>query len=49
MSCEPRVNLSLRSVVVEVGYQANTQRVSAVPPLNDAQVTSRLRQTLPEA
>ena len=42
------VSLSLTGVVVEVGDQAETQRVCAVQALDDAQVADRLCQTLPE-
>jgi len=42
------VSLSLAGVVVEVGDQADPQRVRAVQAFDDAQITGRLRQTLPE-
>ena len=45
---EAGVSLSLAGVVVEVGDQAEAQGVRAVQALDDAQVTGRLSQTLPE-
>lgn len=43
------VHLPLRGVVAEVGHQADPQGVCTLPALDDAQVTGRLCQTLPEA
>lgn len=40
--------LSLGGVAVQVGDQADPQGVSAVQPLDDAQVAGCLSQTLPE-
>lgn len=42
------VSLSLTGVVVQVGDQAEPQRVCAVQALDDAQVAGRLSQALPE-
>lgn len=42
------MSLPLAGVVVEVGDQAETQRVCAVQALDDAQVAGRLSQALPE-
>lgn len=43
------VHLPLRGAVAEVGHQAYTEGVCAVPTLDDAQVASCLCQALPEA
>lgn len=45
---QARVSLSLTGVVVQVGDQAEPQRVCAVQALDDAQVAGRLSQALPE-
>lgn len=45
---EARVSLSLTGVVVEVGDQADPQRVCAVQAFDDAQISCSLSQTLPE-
>ena len=46
---QPAVDLPLRAVAAEVGHQARTEGVAAVPALHHAQVARRLRQALPEA
>lgn len=43
------MNLSLGSVVAEVGHQAEAEGVRALPALHDAQVAGGLGQALPEA
>lgn len=43
------VSLPLAGIVVEVGDQADAQRVCAVQALDDTEIAGRLSQTLPEA
>lgn len=43
------VDLALQGVAVEVGHQADAERVGAVQALDDAQVAGRLGQALAEA
>lgn len=45
---QARVSLSLTGIVVEVGDQAEPQRVCAVQAFDYAQIAGRLSQALPE-
>lgn len=43
------MSLSLAGIVVQVGHQAQPQRVRGVQAFDDAQVARRLGQALPES